>query len=164
MTGLLPSRDDLDWRHMGEALDVARRAASIGEVPIGAVVVRDGAVLATAHNRREIDRDPTAHAELLALRQAAGTLGDWRLDGATVYVTLEPCAMCAGAMVLARIAACVYACPDPKGGFLGTLGDLSQVGGLNHRFEVRAGVRADEASEMLKSFFRGLRGGREGVD
>ena len=164
MTGLLPSRDDLDWRHMGEALDVARRAASIGEVPIGAVVVRDGAVLATAHNRREIDRDPTAHAELLALRQAAGTLGDWRLDGAIVYVTLEPCAMCAGAMVLARIAACVYACPDPKGGFLGTLGDLSQVAGLNHRFAVRAGVRADEAGEMLKSFFRGLRGGREGVD
>jgi tRNA(adenine34) deaminase len=164
LTGLLPSRDDLDWRHMGEALDVARRAASIGEVPIGAVVVRDGAVLASAHNRREIDRDPTAHAELLALRQAAGTLGDWRLDGATVYVTLEPCAMCAGAMVLARIAACVYACPDPKGGFLGTLGDLSQVAGLNHRFAVRSGVRAEEASEMLKSFFRGLRGGREGVD
>jgi tRNA(adenine34) deaminase len=164
LTGLLPSRDDLDWRHMGEALDVARRAASIGEVPIGAVVVRDGTVLATAHNRREIDRDPTAHAELLALRQAAGTLGDWRLDGATVYVTLEPCAMCAGAMVLARIAACVYACPDPKGGFLGTLGDLSQVAGLNHRFAVRSGVRADEASEMLKSFFRGLRGGGEGVD
>ena len=149
---------------MGEALDVARRAASMGEVPIGAVVVRDGAVLARAHNRREVDRDPTAHAELLALRQAAGTLGDWRLDGATVYVTLEPCAMCAGAMVLARIAACVYASPDPKGGFLGTLGDLSQVAGLNHRFAVRTGVRGDEASEMLKSFFRGLRGGREGVD
>ena len=164
MTGLLPSRDDLDWRHMGEALDVARRAASIGEVPIGAVVVRDGAVLARAHNRREIDRDPTAHAELLALRQAAGALGDWRLDGAVVYVTLEPCAMCAGAMVLARIATCVYACADPKGGFLGTLGDLSQVPGLNHRFEVRTGVRADEASEMLRSFFRGLRDAREGVD
>jgi tRNA(Arg) A34 adenosine deaminase TadA len=149
---------------MGEALDVARQAASIGEVPIGAVVVRDGVVLARAHNRREIDRDPTAHAELLALRQAAGALGDWRLDGAVIYVTLEPCAMCAGAMVLARIATCVYACPDPKGGFLGTLGDLSRVAGLNHRFEVRAGVRADEASEMLRTFFRGLRRGREGVD
>src|SRR4029079_15664545 len=88
LTGLLSSRDDLDWRHMGEALDVARQAASQGEVPIGAVVVRDGVALASAHNRREIDRDPTAHAELLALRQAAGALGDWRLDGATVYVTL----------------------------------------------------------------------------
>ena len=124
----------------------------MGEVPIGAVVVRDGAVLARAHNRREIDRDPTAHAELLALRQAAGTLGDWRLDGAIVYVTLEPCAMCAGAMVLARIAACVYACPDPKGGFLGTLGDLSQVAGLNHRFDGasrRAHRRGERAAQVL---------------
>jgi tRNA(adenine34) deaminase len=163
LTGFLPSRDDPDWRHMGEALDVAREAASIGEVPIGAVVVRDGTVLARGHNRREVDRDPTAHAELLALRRAAEALGDWRLDRAVVYVTLEPCAMCAGAMVLARIAACVYACPDPKGGFLGTLGDLSQVAGLNHRFEVRSGVRADEASEMLRAFFRELRGAKEGA-
>ena len=151
-------------RGMELALAEARRAEEHGDVPIGAALLRGGEILAAAGNERELRKDPTAHAEVLAIRAAAEALGGWRLADTTLYVTLEPCAMCAGAMVLARIAACVYACPDPKGGFLGTLGDLSQVAGLNHRFAVRSGVRADEAGEMLKSFFRGLRGGREGAD
>ncbi len=146
---------------MDLALEEAARAALLGEVPVAALVVRDvdGVVLATAHNRRELDRDPTAHAELLAIRAAARVVGDWRLDGCTVYVTLEPCAMCAGAMVLARVRRCVYGCRDPKGGFLGTLGDLSQVSALNHRYEVVQGVRAEESAAMLRSFFRRLRQG-----
>ena len=147
-----------DQRFMRLALELASQAASLGEVPVGALVVLDGDVIATAHNRRELDADPTAHAELLAIRAAARHLGDWRLERCTVYVTLEPCAMCAGAMVLARVKRCVYGCHDPKGGFLGTLGDLSQQPGLNHRYEVVAGVEADAASEALRSFFRGLRG------
>ncbi len=134
----------------------------MGEVPVGAAVVLDGEVLAVGHNLREARGDPTAHAELLALRRAARAMGSWRLDGATVYVTLEPCAMCAGAMVLARIARCVYGAPDPKGGFLGTLGDLSNHPGLNHRFEVLGGVEADRSAELLRGFFRALRSGRRG--
>ena len=142
---------------MGEALDVARRAASIGEVPIGAVVVRDGAVLATAHNRREIDRDPTAHAELLALRQAAGALGDWRLDGATVYVTLEPCAMCAGAIVLARIPIVVYGTADPKAGAAGSVLDILAEPRLNHRPTVVGSVLQPECAALLADFFAARR-------
>ena len=122
-----------DDAFMAEALAIARSAALLGEVPVGAVVVRDGVIIATGHNRRELDADPTAHAELLAMRAAAKALGDWRLEGCTVYVTLEPCPMCAGAMVLSRIERCVYGCADPKGGYLGTVGDLSQVAALNHR-------------------------------
>ncbi len=144
-------------RFMQEALDQARLAMERGEVPVGAVVVREGEVLAAAHNRRELDQDPTAHAELIAMRQAAAALGSWRLDDCTVYVTLEPCAMCAGAMVLARVAACVYAASDPKGGFVGTLGDLSHHPGLNHAFDVVGGLRSEVSAELLRSFFRGLR-------
>ena len=132
-------------------------AAAMGEVPVGAVVVRNGEVLARAHNRREIDGDPTAHAELLAIQQAADAIGDWRLEECTVYVTLEPCAMCAGLMVNSRIERCVYGTPDPRGGFLGTLGDLSQNPELNHRFEVVAGVGAEEAAALLQGFFRAIR-------
>lgn len=142
---------------MERALDLARQAAEQGEVPVGAVVVRAGEVIAGAHNRRETDGDPTAHAELLAIRAAARRLGQWRLEGCELYVTMEPCAMCAGAMVLARIERCLYGCADPKGGFLGTLGDLSRHPHLNHRFEVVAGVEADRAAEMLRDFFRALR-------
>ena len=146
-----------DQRFMTEALKAAELAASLGEVPVGALVVLDGEILATAHNRRELDADPTAHAELLAIRAAAQRLGDWRLERCVVYVTLEPCAMCAGAMVLARVSRVVYGCHDPKGGFLGTLGDLSQVPGLNHRYEVVSGVEADASAGLLRSFFRRLR-------
>ena len=121
------------------------------------MVVFEGRVIASAHNRRELDQDPCAHAELLAMRLAAKEVGSWRLEGCTVYVTLEPCAMCAGAMVLARVERCVYGCTDPKGGFLGTLGDLSAHPDLNHRFEVTPGVLADECAHELRSFFRRLR-------
>lgn len=139
------------------ALSLAERAASLGEVPVGAVVVKGDQVVATGFNLRESQHDPTAHAELYAIREAASALGSWRLDGCRVYVTLEPCPMCAGAMVLARIDACIYGCTDPKGGFLGTLADLSRWPGLNHRFEVVPGVLASECSEQLQAFFRDLR-------
>ncbi len=142
---------------MDAALALAREAADMNEVPIGAVVVRDGIIIGAAHNRREVDHDPTAHAELLAIRQAAQHIGDWRLEGCTLYVTLEPCAMCTGAMVLARVDRCIYGCSDPKGGFMGTLGNLNDHPALNHRFPVTPGVAEDEAAELLRSFFRRLR-------
>ena len=142
---------------MQQALALAREAEGMEEVPVGALVVHDGKVIAAAHNLRERDQDPTAHAELIAMQQAAKALGSWRLEGCTVYVTLEPCAMCAGAMVLSRIERCVFAASDPRGGFLGTLDDLSQHPILNHRFEVVSGVLAEESSDLLKSFFRDKR-------
>jgi tRNA(adenine34) deaminase len=155
-----------DDTFMRIALDEARIAADEGEVPIGAAIVCDGAVIARAHNRRENDRDPTAHAELLAIRAAAERLGRWRLSGCTVYVTLEPCPMCAGAMHQARIDRLVYGAPDPKAGAVGTLYDLSDDVRLNHRFDVTAGVLADESAAMLKAFFARLRreGGEFGTD
>ena len=142
---------------MDLALAEAAAAAKMGEVPVGAVVVHEGKVISSAHNRRESDGDPSAHAEFIAMRDAAQVLGDWRLEDCTVYVTLEPCAMCAGLMVNARVPRCVYAATDPRGGFLGTLGDLSSHPVLNHRFEVTAGVRAEEAADLLRSFFRRVR-------
>ena len=148
---------DDDIRYMRMALDEAEAAAAEGEVPIGAVVVCGDAVVARAHNRRETDLDPSAHAEFLAMTQAARVLGRWRLEGCTVYVTLEPCLMCAGLMVNARVSACVYGAPDPKAGALGTLYDISCDPRLNHEFDVRAGVLADEASAQLKSFFKARR-------
>ena len=143
--------------HMRQALALADVGAMLGEVPIGALVVRGDEVLAASHNRRETWHDPTGHAEVLVIREAAKKLGTWRLEGCTVYVTLEPCAMCAGAMVLSRVSRCVYGAADPKGGFLGTLADLSQYPGLNHRFEVVSGVLADESRDRLQAFFRRLR-------
>ena len=142
---------------MHQALALARQAEAMDEGPVGALVGFDGEVIAEAHNLRERDQDPTAHAELIAMQMAAKKLGSWRLENCTVYVTLEPCAMCAGAMVLSRISACVFAASDPRGGFLGTLDDLSQHPVLNHRFEVTGGVLADESSELLKAFFRDKR-------
>lgn len=142
---------------MALALAAARLAAEEGEVPVGAVVVRNGEVLAVARNRREVDQDPTAHAEHIAIRQVAALLRSWRLEGCVVYVTLEPCAMCAGAMVLARVARCVYGCADPKGGFLGSLGDLSAHPRLNHRFAVRSGLMGEESAALLRSFFQARR-------
>ena len=139
------------------ALEEARLAASEGEVPIGAVVVHDGQVIARAHNRRETDADPSAHAEFSAMLEASRVLGRWRLTGCTVYVTLEPCLMCAGLMVNARIDRCVYGASDPKGGALGTLFDVSSDPRLNHEFAVSAGVCADEAAELLRLFFRSRR-------
>jgi tRNA(adenine34) deaminase len=142
---------------MREALAEARRAAGEGEVPVGAVVVRGTEVIGRGRNQRETWQDPTAHAEIIALRQAAAAVGSWRLDGCVLYVTLEPCAMCAGAVVLGRVGQVVYATGDPKGGFVGTLGDLSRHPGLNHQFQVVRGVLEAEASAMLRDFFRELR-------
>ena len=136
-----------DERFMRVALDEAALAARAGEVPIGAVVVFEGRVIARAHNRRELDKDPSAHAEFLALLEAARVLGRWRLTGCTVYVTLEPCLMCAGLMVNSRIDRCVFGAPDPKGGAVGSLYDLSRDNRLNHGFEVTSGVLQDECSK-----------------
>lgn len=147
-----------DEHYMDIALELAERAALAAEVPVGAVVVCDGEVVAGAHNRREADFDPAGHAELLAIREASARLGRWRLSDCTVYVTLEPCPMCAGLMHQARIARCVFAAPDPKAGALGTLFRLHEDERLNHRFEVTSGVREQESVELLRSFFGKRRG------
>ena len=149
---------EIDEKFMREALAEARAAAAVGEVPIGAVVVCAGEIVARAHNRRELDQDPSAHAEFAALCAAAQVLGRWRLSDCTVYVTLEPCCMCAGLMVNARVGRCVYGAADAKAGALGSLYDLNADSRLNHRFNVTAGVLADECRELLTSYFGGLRG------
>lgn len=148
----------IDEKFMREALAEARAAAAVGEVPIGAVVVRAGEIVARAHNRRELDQDPSAHAEFAALCAAAQSLGRWRLSDCTVYVTLEPCCMCAGLMVNARVGRCVYGASDAKAGALGSLYDLNADSRLNHRFNVTAGVLADECRAVLSGYFAGLRG------
>lgn len=148
----------IDEKFMREALAEARAAAVVGEVPIGAVVVRAGEIVARAHNRRELDQDPSAHAEFAALCAAAQSLGRWRLFDCTVYVTLEPCCMCAGLMVNARVGRCVYGAADAKAGALGSLYDLNADSRLNHRFNVTAGVLADECRAVLSGYFAGLRG------
>lgn len=139
---------------MARALELARCAAVRDEVPVGAVVVRDGRVLAEAHNRTVSDADPTAHAEVVALRAAAATQGDFRLEGTTLYVTLEPCAMCCGAIVLARVPRVVYGASDPKAGMAGSLGNHLQDDRLNHRAQVTPGVLSEVSSTLLRSFFR----------
>lgn len=149
---------EIDEKFMREALAEARAAAAVGEVPIGAVVVRAGEIVARAHNRRELDQDPSAHAEFAALCAAAQSLGRWRLFDCTVYVTLEPCCMCAGLMVNARVGRCVYGAADAKAGALGSLYDLNADSRLNHRFNVTAGVLADECRAVLSGYFAGLRG------
>ncbi len=142
---------------MGFALREARKAATQGEVPIGAVIVRDGSIVGRGFNRREARRDPSAHAEMIAIRQAARKLGNWRLTGTTLYVTLEPCIMCMGAILLSRIDRVVFGCHDPKGGAAGSLYDLSDDARLNHRVEIVSRVREGECSTILKDFFAGLR-------
>lgn len=153
-----------DERFMREALQEARAAADEGEVPIGAVVVCEDRVIARAHNQRERLQDPSAHAEFSAVLSAARALGRWRLPDCTVYVTLEPCPMCAGLMVNARIGRCVYGAPDPKAGALGSLFQVGTDGRLNHRLQVTAGVLADECSRVLSSFFARRRGARPAED
>lgn len=164
--------DDADEAFMRLALEEAQLAAQIGEVPVGAVVVyapvdkatrkptAEPRVIAKAHNLRETDRDATAHAELLAMRAAMRELDAWRLDGCTVYVTLEPCLMCAGLMQQARLTRCVFGASDPKGGAVGSLYQLNADERLNHRFEVRAGVLESECATILKDFFRARRKSR----
>jgi len=147
---------------MAVALDEARAAAAEGEVPVGAVVVSaSGEELGRGRNRRERDQDPLAHAEMLAIASAARREGSWRLTGTTLYVTLEPCAMCAGALVASRVERLVYGAADPKAGYCGTLGDLVRDPRLNHRLEVTAGVAEEKAAELLREFFARLRRGPE---
>ena len=141
-----------------EALAFARIAYAEREVPIGAVVVQAGRIVGRGRNQREARADPTAHAEIEALREAGQAAGTWHLDGATLYATLEPCAMCAGAAVNARIARIVYGCPDPKAGYCGTLGNIPQDPRLNHRCEVDGGLLAEESAALLQQFFRAKRG------
>lgn len=144
--------NDSFW--MGQALELARQAGEKGEVPVGAVLVKDGVLLAEASNLREHSGSPIAHAEMLAIQAASEKVGNWRFTDTTLYVTLEPCAMCAGAIVLARIPKVVYAAADPKSGAAGTLYNILQDARLNHQVELVSGVLAEESSALLKAFFR----------
>jgi tRNA(adenine34) deaminase len=146
-----------DEYYMRLAIEEAKKAEEIGEVPIGAIIVKDGEVIARAHNLREKDQRSIAHAELLAIDEACKVTGSWRLEGTTLYVTLEPCAMCAGAIVLSRIEKVVFGANDPKGGCAGTLMNLLQEERFNHQAEVVSGVLKEECGEMLSAFFRKIR-------
>ncbi|MCF7973090.1 MAG: tRNA adenosine(34) deaminase TadA [Phycisphaerae bacterium] len=148
------NRTDLDSYYMLQALDAAYLAEENGDVPIGCVIVHNGRVIARAYNQREQLQDPTAHAEIIALTQASAALGSWRLLGCTMYVTLEPCSMCAGALVLARIDRLVFACRDPKTGACGSLYNIVQDDRLNHRIETESGILSENCSAQLKKFFR----------
>ncbi|MHD0398543.1 tRNA adenosine(34) deaminase TadA [Staphylococcus simulans] len=147
----------IDEKYMKLALDEAEKAAAIGEVPIGAIIVKDDEIIARAHNLRETIQLPTAHAEHIAIEKAAEVIGSWRLEDCTLYVTLEPCVMCSGAIVMSRIPRVVYGASDPKGGCSGSLMDLLQESRFNHRAEVVSGVLEDACGEMLRHFFRQLR-------
>ena len=151
----ISGRDDERW--MREALTVARLALPAGDVPVGAVAVRDGEIIGRGYNRREADGDPTAHAEMIAMREAAQVVGEWRLAGVTLYCTLEPCCMCAGAMVLARLPRLVYAAIDSRAGCAGSIVDVVRHPALNHRVDVDVGLFADDAQALLDAFFAGLR-------
>lgn len=154
MDALLPADPSQeDRRQMGVALEQARLAAGRGEVPVGAALVQRGRLLSARGNERELRHDPTAHAEMLVLRDAAALLGGWRVLDATLYVTVEPCPMCAGALVLARVARLVYGAPDPKAGAAGSVMDLTAHPALNHQVQVTGGVRAEESAEILQAFF-----------
>ena len=146
-----------DQEFMRVAIDQAEIARENGDVPVGAVIVHEGRLIAKAYNQRQQLNDPTAHAEIIALTQAAAAVGSWRLDGCTIYVTLEPCTMCAGALVLARIDRLVYGCEDPKAGACGSLYNIIQDERLNHRLEVKSGVLEDECRRQLQEFFAGRR-------
>jgi len=148
-------KDDNYW--MDKALALARRAAALGEVPIGAVLVKDGKVIGRGFNRRETSKDPSSHAEMIAIRQAARRLDAWRLTGTTLYVTLEPCPMCMGAIILARVERLVFGSFDPKAGAAGSLYNLADDPRFNHRVEVASGIRGGECSDLLSGFFRELR-------
>lgn len=153
---------DEDRKWMRLALNEAERALASDDVPVGAVAVHQGAIIGRGYNRREADKDPTAHAEIIAIREAAATLGMWRLDGVTLYCTLEPCSMCAGAMVLARLPRLVYAAIDPKAGAAGSVTDITRHHRLNHHVHVEGGLYAEEAAELLRAFFSRLRAESQG--
>jgi tRNA(adenine34) deaminase len=154
-----PISNDIDMAYLRQALVLAREAATAGEVPVGAVVVHNGEVVGSGSNRTLRDNDPTAHAEMLAIRSASSALDRWRLDGCTLYVTLEPCAMCAGAIVLARVDRVVFGAWDPKAGMVGSVGDVLRHPRLNHRPEVSGGAMEDECGSILREFFEARRAG-----
>ena len=147
---------DVEW--MTRALELAKMAASMGEVPVGAVLTKDHEIVAEGHNLTVTSNDPTAHAEVVVIREAAQKLGSWRLTDCTLYVTLEPCAMCAGALVLSRVSRLVFGASDPKAGMVGSLGNLAQDERLNHWIEVTGGTLADAAGDLLRDFFLARRG------
>ena len=147
-------QDEIDRRFMQQAVELARKVLDSEDVPIGALVVHEGHIIGRGYNQREKLRDPTAHAEMIAVTAAAEYLGQWRLDDCTLYVTLEPCRMCAGALVLARLRRLVYGATDPKAGACGSLYQITQDPRLNHRVETVAGVLAEPAAELLREFFR----------
>lgn len=159
ITGTVTSSEDARW--MQHALEQARFAAEAGEVPVGAIVVKDGEIVGRGHNRNLLDNDPTAHAEIVALRQAAARLGNHRLSGCALFATIEPCAMCAGAMIHARLARVVYGASDPKTGAAGSVLAVLNHPKLNHRVEVTSGVLANKCSEILTSFFQSRRGDQQ---
>ena len=142
---------------MRRAIELAKEAAKLGEVPVAAVIVKDNQIIAEAHNRRELDKDPIAHAEVLAIKEAAKQIGDWRLEGCAMFVTLEPCPMCAGAMWLSRIEHCVFGASDHKSGFLGSVHDFTTHTQMNHHYTVERGVLEDECVGLLQDFFREVR-------
>ena len=146
-----------DIYFMEQAIEQAKEAASLGEVPVGAIIVYDGKIVASAFNTRHRHKDPIGHAEVLAIQQAAQKLGDWRLEGHTLYVTLEPCPMCAGAIYLSRMERCVFGAYDPKGGFLGSLFDINSISQLNHHFDVQGGILEPQCSSILSEFFKKIR-------
>lgn len=148
------SQDELDRRFMAQAIELARRSLESEDVPVGALVVHDGRVIGRGCNQREKLADPTAHAEMLAITAAASHLGSWRLEGCTLYVTLEPCVMCAGALVLARVQRLVFGAADPKAGACGSLFEISSDPRLNHRVQTVGGVLAEPCAELLRAFFR----------
>ena len=146
-----------DEKYMKEAIKQAKKAYAIGEVPIGCVIVRDGKIISRGYNRRTIDKNTLAHAELAAIKKASKKLDDWRLEGCTMYVTLEPCQMCAGALVQSRIDRVVVGCMNPKAGCAGSILNLLQMPEFNHQVELETGVLEEECSQMMKDFFRELR-------
>ena len=156
-TGIDTAFLENDAQYIRNALDLAREAIKRNEVPVGALVVREGSIVAAATNRTVRDQDPTAHAEILAIREASSKLDSWRLEDCTLYVTLEPCAMCAGAIVLSRMQRVVFGAWDEKAGMAGSIADLLRHPRLNHRPEVRAGVLSDECAALLQDFFRSQR-------
>ncbi len=153
------TKAEQDEQYMRQAIEAAKIAQENGDVPIGAVVVYENQVIGRAYNQREQLKDPTAHAEIIALTQAAAFIESWRLHGCTIYVTLEPCAMCAGALVLGRLDRLVYGCSDPKAGACGSLYNIVQDERLNHRLEIASGVLADECAKLLQDFFQQKRPG-----
>lgn len=150
-------QEELDIKYMKEAIKQARKAYAIGEVPIGCVIVHDGKIIGRGYNRRTIDKNPLAHAEIAAIRKASKKIGDWRLEECTLYVTLEPCQMCSGAIVQSRIPAVVIGCMNPKAGCAGSILNLLDVPEFNHQVKTVIGVMGDECSQMMKDFFKELR-------